>query len=103
MNHSHARRGMGVAGLGLLVVLIALLIILFMYFGGFGGKSYTQTMVTARNQARELKAEIDTHNLTELIAACYVSNNEKLPQNPEETGNAAAFRDPWGHEITFVY
>jgi hypothetical protein len=103
MNQSFARRGMGAAGLGLLVVLLALLIILVMYFGNFGGKSYMQNVATARKQAIEIKAEIDTHNLTQLIAACYLSNNNTLPKTPEETGNEGAFRDPWGHQITFTY
>jgi len=56
-----------------------------------------------RKQAVELKQEIDTHNLTQLIAACYLSNDSKLPKTPEDTGNEASFRDPWGHQITFTY
>jgi hypothetical protein len=103
MAHPLHRRGMGGAGLGLLVLLLALLIILVMYFGNFGGKSYMQNVANTRKQAIQLKADIDTHNLTELIAACYLSNNSTLPKNAEETGQAAAFRDQWGHEITFTY
>ena len=94
---------MGGAGLGLLVLLLALLIILVMYFGNFGGKSYMQNVATARKSAVQLKADIDTHNLTELIAACYLSNNSTLPKNPEETGQPAVFMDQWHHPITFEY
>jgi hypothetical protein len=104
MHRMKARGGIGAGGLGLLALLICLLIILLMYFGGFGNsKSYMQTVSSARKQAVELKQEIDTHNLTQLIAACYLSNDSKLPKTPEDTGNEAAFRDPWGHQITFTY
>jgi Na+-transporting methylmalonyl-CoA/oxaloacetate decarboxylase gamma subunit len=103
MAHPLHRRGMGGAGLGLLVLLLALLIILVMYFGNFGGKSYMQNVATARKSAIQLKADIDTHNLTELIEACYLSNNSKLPQTPEETDQPGVFMDQWHHPITFTY
>jgi hypothetical protein len=103
MHRMNKRGGIGAGGLGLLALLICLLIILLMYFGNFGGKSYTQTVATARKQAVELKQEIETHELTKLIAACYLSNDSKLPKTPEETGQEAVFRDPWGHQITFTY
>jgi hypothetical protein len=104
MNHTLARRGMGGAGIGLLVILIALGIILYLFFGNGGsGKSYTQTVVGARNQAREIKQEINTHELTQFIEACALSPGGKLPTTPEETGQPGAFRDPWGGPITFTY
>jgi hypothetical protein len=102
MDRTYWRRGMGGAGIGLLVLLLAILIILIMAFGSFGGKSYVQGIGAARKQARAVKEDIQTYGLTQLIVAVYNQNN-KLPNTPEETGDAAAFRDPWGHEITFTY
>jgi hypothetical protein len=101
MNPNSTRRGG--AGLGLLLLLISILLILILLFGNFGGsKSYMQNVSTARKSAIEIKQEINTHELTQLLAACYLSTNT-LPKTPEETGNEAVFRDPWGHQITFTY
>lgn len=104
MNLKRARRGFGAAGVGLLVILIALCIILYMMFGNGGsGKSYMQTVQTSRQKAKDLRADIQTYGLTQLIVAYQASNNGKLPKTPAETGDEASFRDQWGNPITFTY
>src|SRR5438067_12611174 len=93
-------RGFGAAGVGLLVILIALCIILYLYFGNGGsGKSYIQGVQATRKNAKDLKADIQTYGLTQLIVA-YQTSNDKLPKTPEETGDEASFRDPWGNTMT---
>src|SRR5262245_6436788 len=106
MNLKTARRGdrgFGAGGVGLLVILLALCIILYMMFGNGGsGKSYMQGIQASRKNAKELKSDIQTYGLTQLLVA-YNSSNGKLPKTAEETGDEASFRDPWGNPITFTY
>lgn len=103
MNLQRARRGFGAAGVGLLVILIALCIILYMMFGNGGsGKSYVQGIQASRARAKDVKADVQTYGLTQLIVA-YNTQNGKLPKTAEETGDEASFRDPWGNTISFTY
>jgi hypothetical protein len=96
-------RGFGAGGVGLLVILIALCIILYMMFGNGGsGKSYVQGIQAGRNNARELKADIQTYGFTQLIVA-YHAQNGKLPKTAEELGEEASLRDPWGNQMSFTY
>lgn len=95
-----ARRG----GAGLiLVVLITLAIILVLYFGNFGGGSYMQGVQQTREQGRQMHVQVNTQQLMTLITQ-YKLQNDRLPSSVEDLeAPAAAFRDPWGQQITFEF
>jgi hypothetical protein len=88
----------------LLMVLIALAIILFMAFGSVGGgKSYTQQISQTRKQGVQMARELETRQLTILIAQYRVENNGKLPKSAADMDNESAFLDPWRNPLVFTY
>jgi len=101
MNGAYFRRGNGAL---ILVVLIALAIILFLYFGSMGGsKSYMGTVASTRKQAKQTVQDINTQQMSTLIAI-YRQNNGKLPKSPADLEeNAQYFKDPWGGPLTFTF
>lgn len=95
------RRGNGAL---IILVLLAMAIILFLAFGsGGGGKSYMQTMSTSRKQAKQTVQDINTQQLSILIAQ-YRQENGKLPKSPADLeNNAADFHDQWNGPLTFTF
>lgn len=97
---SATRRGHGAL---LLVVFIAMALIFILLYGSFGGGgSYTQQLGEARKQGRATVQDLNTRQLS-LLITMYRDQNDRLPQNAEELENEAAFRDPWGGQITFTF
>jgi hypothetical protein len=97
---SAARRGHGAL---ILVVLIAMAIMLYLMFGsGGGGKSYMQQMSTTRQNAKATVQDINTQQLSILIAQ-YRVDNGKLPAKGADLENDVALRDPWGNAMTFTF
>lgn len=99
MNATAHRRGN--AGL-ILVVLIALAIILYLMFG-VGGKGTVGLAASSRKQAKQTVQDINTQQMSMLIAM-YRQRNGKLPKGPEEMeDDAQYFKDPWGGPLTFTF
>jgi hypothetical protein len=100
MHHTSpiVRRGHGAL---ILIVLIAIAIILLLYFGG-GNSSYMNQVSSTRKAARNTAQDISTQQLSILIAQ-YRQEHNKLPASPADLDNDAAFRDPWGGQITFTF
>jgi|GraSoiStandDraft_4_1057263.scaffolds.fasta_scaffold428467_2 hypothetical protein len=89
----------GNAGL-ILVVLIALAIILYLMFG----TGYMGTVATTRKQGKQLVQDINTQQMSMLIAMYRRDNNGKLPTSPADMeDNASYFKDPWGGPLTFTF
>lgn len=96
------RRGM--AGLGLLGLLIVVAIMFYLYFGPTGpnGKSAVETAKEGRDQAVEMRRQIDLGQMAQVIAA-YEIQNDKTPTTLEEMGmeNHPSFRDAYGQMVRF--
>jgi hypothetical protein len=88
----------------ILVVLIAMAIMLYLMFGtGGGSKSYMGTVAASRQKAKQTVQDINTQQLSQLLAM-YRSRNGKLPKGPEEMeDDAQFFKDPWGGKLTFTF
>jgi hypothetical protein len=101
MNGRTSRRGN--AGL-IIVVLLALAIILYLMFGNMGGgKSYMGTVASTRKQAKQTVQDINTQQMSMLIAM-YRQRNGKLPKSPADMDDDAQFfKDPWGGPLTFTF
>lgn len=92
------RRGNGAL---ILVVLIAMAIILLLMFGG-GNSSYMNQVSNTKKKGRETVNEINTSQLSLLIAQ-YRQANGKLPTTWEEMeAPAASYTDQWGTPMTFT-
>jgi hypothetical protein len=94
------RRGHGAL---ILVVLIAMAIMLYLMFGSMGGKSYTQQISQTRKQGKALAQDINTQQLSILIAQYRQENNGKLPTSAADMENERAFLDPWNHPLKFSF
>jgi hypothetical protein len=99
--HSRPGRSMG-AGIGLVLALVVMLITMAMYFGTFGGKSYMQTVASGRQQAIEMKQDIETQQLLACIVA-YQTQHNRLPKTAEELDAGPSLNDPWRKPMTFTY
>lgn len=100
MTGSTTRRAF--AGFALVGILVVLVIVLIIYFGNGGGGSYAGQMSQARKQGRELAMELNTQQLTLLIAT-YQQSSGRLPKTWEEMeAPAASYTDPWGNPMTFT-
>jgi hypothetical protein len=96
-----ARRGG--AAFGLIALLIVVVIGLMIYAAQTGsGGNYGSQMAQTRKQGVEVRNEIVTQQLSILISQ-YRQENNKLPKTPADLDNVAAFRDPWGKEMTFSF
>jgi cell division protein FtsB len=94
------RRGHGAV---ILVLLLGVALVLYLAFGNMGGgKSYTQQLSTTRQQGIQMARELETRQLSILIAQ-YRAENNRLPQTAADLDNDAAFRDPWGNPLTFTF
>lgn len=90
------------AGFALIGILVVLVIILIIYFGNGGGGSYAGQMSQARKQGRELSLELNTRQLTLLIAT-FRQTNGRSPKTWEELeAPASSYADPWGAPLTFT-
>ena len=96
----------------ILVVLIAMAIILYLMFGstgsggsgGSGGNSsYMGQVSQSRKSGKAVAADINTQQLSILIAQYRQENNNKLPASPADFDNPGSFRDPWGGELSFSF
>ena len=97
---SHRRGG---AAFGLIALLIVVLIGLMIYAAQTGsGGNYANQMSQTRKQGIEVRNEIVTQQLSILVSQ-YRQEHNKLPKTPADLDNAAAFRDPWGKEMTFSF
>ena len=110
---NETRRGNGAL---ILVVLITMAIVLYLLFGMNsgssggagstkkpGGGSYMGQVGQTRKQGREMANEINTNQLSTLIAQYRQENNGKLPKSPSDMDGGGAFNDQWGHEMTFSF
>jgi hypothetical protein len=92
------RRGNGAL---ILVVLIAMAIILFLMFGG-GKSSYMNQVSNTRKKGRETVNEINTGQLSILIAQ-YRQTSGKLPATWDEMeAPRESYTDQWGTPMTFT-
>src|SRR4051812_28692908 len=83
----------------ILVVLIAMAIILYLMFG----TGYMTQVSSTRKQARQVVQDIETQQMSMLIAG-YLRDNGKLPKTADDIeGNGGIFKDPWGGPITFTF
>jgi predicted PurR-regulated permease PerM len=99
-NRRPVRRGHGAL---IIMVLLAIAIILVLMFGSFGGGgSYSQQLSQTRKQGRALAQDLETRQLSILIAQYRVENN-RLPKSAADLENDIAFRDRWGGTITFTF
>jgi hypothetical protein len=97
--HSN-RRGHGAL---ILVVLLALAIILVMMFAG-GNKSYVSQVNQTRKKGKETAAEIQTGQLTLLMAQYRQENGGKLPTTWEDLESAPSqLTSPFGKPMTFRF
>jgi hypothetical protein len=96
---SAIRRGHGAL---ILIVLIAVAIGLFLMFGNMGGTSYTQQVAQTQKSGRSLAHDLNTRQLSILIAQ-YRSEQNRLPKTAADLDQEAAFRDQWGNPITFSF
>jgi predicted PurR-regulated permease PerM len=94
------RRGHGAL---ILVVLLGLAIILIMMFAG-GNHSYMNQVNQTRKQGKQMVKDIETGQLTTLIAQYRQENNGKLPTSWEEIESAPReLYAPYGKPMTFKF
>jgi hypothetical protein len=97
--YRQSRRGHGAL---LIALLLAVVIGIFLLYGNMGGGSYMQQVGTTRQQGKQLAQDLNTRQLSMLIAQ-YRSENGKLPRTAAEMEQDAAFKDPWGNPLLFTF